>query len=126
MITIGNYELDTQVYRSSDGVTYNFACGKEYQKNVETNFAICSSVMFDMGDAEVTLYAPKLIIEQIQGEELTAIFSAAELPVSKQAEYDESIAALTFNQSDSAETIEAIAEGLAEIAEIVAELMEGE
>ena len=126
MIKIGNYEIGTQVYRSSDGVTYNFACGKELQRNIESGFATATSVEFDMGEEEVILYAPKLIIEQIKGDEITVLFSASELPVSKQAEYDESIANLTSSQSDSAETIEAISEGLAEIAEIVASLMEGE
>ena len=123
MIKIGNYTIGTQVYRSSDGRSYNFACEKSLQRNIENGFATASSVEFDMGENEVTLYAPKLIIEQIVGEEITVIFSASELPESKQAEYDESIASLTESQTDSAETIEAISEGLAELAEMVAEMI---
>ena len=123
MIKIGNYTIGAQVYRSSDGRSYNFACEKSLQRNIENGFATASSVEFDMGENEVTLYAPKLIIEQIVGEEITVIFSASELPESKQAEYDESIASLTESQTDSAETIEAISEGLAELAEMVAEMI---
>ncbi len=125
MIKIGNYKIETQVYRSSDGVTYNFACDKSQQKKVENGFATANSVEFTFGDGKVTLYAPKLVIEQIQNEELTVIFTASELPVSKQAEYDEDIANIKEGNTDRDETIEAISEGLAELAEMVADLIGG-
>ena len=124
MIKIGKYQIETQVYQSSDGKSYNFACDKSYQKNIESGFATATSVEFDFGDSIVTLYAPKLIVEQIRGEEITALFSAATIPEDKSASYEESIANLTETQTDNVGTTEAIAEGIEELAMIVAELEE--
>lgn len=125
MIKIGNYTIETQVYQSSDRVSYNFACDKSYQRNVESGFATASSVEFDFGENTVILYAPKLEVEQIRGEELTVIFTAAPLPEDKTAEYEAKISSLEEQLADATETIEADGEAIVELAEMISELLDG-
>lgn len=125
MIKIGNTTIETQVYQSSDRVSYNFACDKANQKKVENGFATASSVEFDFGEVMVKLYAPKLEVEQIRGDELTVIFTASELPKDKTAEYEAKIATLDAQLADASETIEAASGAILELAEMISDLVGG-
>lgn len=124
MIRIGNVTIESQVYQSSDRISYNFTCDKSNQRNVESGFAMATSVEFDFGDVDVTLYAPKLEIEQIRGEELTVIFTAAPLPTSETDELINKVEVLESSSADMGETILAYGDAIAELAEMIAEMGE--
>ena len=83
MIKIGEYELDARVYISSDNKSYNFATYYDEIGPIRNAFATAASVEFDLGPQTIILYSPVLQIMQINGNTLTVIFTAAEIPENK-------------------------------------------
>lgn len=132
MIRIGSLELDAKVYISSDKQSYNFSTYFDEMNAIKNAFAAASDVEFDLGQQTVVLYSPILQIMQINGDVLTVIFTAAEIPENKTKalekrarELEAKNAELEAALADAAETIEADSEAIVELAEIIAEMMEG-
>lgn len=132
MVKIGTLELDAKVYISSTQNSYNFSADYEYLDAIKQAFASASSIEFTIGPETLTLYSPILQIMQINGNVVTVIFTAAEMPENKTKalekrarELEAKNAALEAQLADATGTIEADGEAIAELAAIVAEMMEG-
>lgn len=132
MVKIGDYQSNAQVFISSDKQSYNFSTYYDEMAAIKAAFVAGKSIEFDLGQQTVILYSPILQIMQINGDVLTVIFTAAEIPENKTKalekrarELEQRNAELEAQLADAADTIEADSEAIQELAEMVSEIIGG-
>lgn len=121
MIKIGNYTSAAEVCISSDNNSFNFEAPYADAPAIKDAFDAANVVEFELVGNHVELYSPQLrLIQMGSGDNAIVMFTAAKLPEDK----TEELAGLTEQMEDASGTTEAIAEGLEELAVMIAELEE--
>ena len=125
MIKIDNYSSAAEVYISSDSRSFNFEANVADVPQIKNAFDSAKVVEFTQGKQKITLYSPELRMIQVMGDSTVVLFTAAQLPEDKTEALEHRAAELESQLADAADTIEADSEAIAELAEIVADLLGG-
>lgn len=121
MVKIGDFQLDAKVYISSTQQSYNFSADYEYLDAIKKAFIKASSIEFDIGKESITLYSPILQIMQVNGNVVTVIFTAAEMPENKTKALEKRARELEAKNAEQAEIIEVMELAIEELAGMIGE-----
>lgn len=121
MVKIGDFQLDAKVYISSTQQSYNFSADYEYLDAIKKAFIKASSIEFDIGKESITLYSPILQIMQVNGNVVTVIFTAAEMPENKTKALEKRARELEAKNAEQAEIIEVMELAIEELASMIGE-----
>lgn len=121
MVKIGDFQLDAKVYISSTQQSYNFSADYEYLDAIKQAFIKASSIEFDIGRESITLYSPILQIMQVNGNVVTVIFTAAEMPENKTKALEKRARELEAKNAEQAEIIEVMELAIEELAGMIGE-----
>lgn len=121
MVKIGDFQLDAKVYISSTQQSYNFSADYEYLDAIKKAFIKASSIEFDIGKESITLYSPILQIMQVNGNVVTVIFTAAEMPENKTKALEKRARELEAKNAEQAEIIGVMELAIEELASMIGE-----
>lgn len=121
MVKIGDLQLDAKVYISSTQQSYNFSADYEYLDAIKQAFIKASSIEFNIGNEIITLYSPILQIMQVNGNVVTVIFTAAEMPENKTKALEKRARELEAKNAEQAEIIEVMELAIEELASMIGE-----